>query len=353
MQITERAGRSGKPVFLVRIRFPGHDHAKTCKTRTEAERWATRRESILRINGDDCPECKAKVTVPTWGAVVGDYLSSPAFERLKPSTQASCRYALNFLLRSWGKDKPVDALTTQFAYRHQQERFKDGVSPSWCNRELTYAHIALRHAQRGGLVAFNPLSGFERLKERTRDRVLTEKEADALRAALPVHVKPIFEIAYRLPLRQDELLQLQWSQVDLESKCLRFDGATTKSGRPRTVPFFGHDHLVSLLAGLTSRPAGGGVFLLPNGRAVKNFASIRDAWDAARKTTGLLDVVWHSLKHTSVTNLKLVGWDSWLIEHAADHSSPIISRRYQHLTGEQALQSVQRTLNPKAQQKPA
>jgi integrase len=345
-QVIKRRDRNGDEVFLYRVRIPGHpSHARTFPQPSKGKAWASRLASQIKLDPKACPECAARAVKPhepTFSEVVAAYLESPSFAKLKPSSKRLGRATLRLLEARWGRDKRVADLSAGFVHRFQEEYAKAGVGGSWINRQLTYANVALKHATRTGLIPYNPIAGFERMREnRPRDRVVTEAEAAILKAALPAHLQPLFELSFRLPVRQGESVALTWAQVDLEAGCLRFDGTTTKSGRERAVPFFHYAHLGPMLAALPSRFAGGAVFLRADGKPLGRFGNAVREWNAARKTTNLSDVDWHDLKHSAITSLRLDGrYTDLEIAHASDHNGPFIQSRYTHATAERVLANV-------------
>ena len=55
-------------------------------------------------------------------------------------------------------------------------------------------------------------------EDNVRGRVLTEEEFERLFNEAEDHLKPILLLAYYHPMRRDEIIKLEWSEVDLSTE---------------------------------------------------------------------------------------------------------------------------------------
>jgi len=331
-----RAYKSGKLGYQVRISPQGHPtHFDSFPRLVDAKTWATKIEREIRLG--ECSICHPQSDA-ILGQVVAAYLASPAFLEQKPKSRAGCEQALRYLERQWGEGKLVASLSPQFIHKYQEERKRSGIGGSRINRLVTYLNVTLKYAKRVGLIQDNPIAGVERVKENARrERIMSPTEYEALKKMMPRHLLPLFELCTKLPLRKTEASTLTWDMIDFENQCIRFPVGMTKSNRPRVVPLSLYPELLPMLVKLPSRFAGGLVFTWDSGRPLGDF---KRAWAVALKEAGVTNLEFHDLKRTAVTNLRLRGIPEFVIQHMADHASPVMTESYTVIQQEHVLDAV-------------
>jgi integrase len=131
-------------------------------------------------------------------------------------------------------------------------------------------------------------------------------------------ILPATILSLETEMRRGELLQLRWSNIDLEARTARLP--LTKNGSARTVPL--------------STKAAGMLMDLPrsiDGRVIPvKGNTLHAALKKACVRAGIMDFHWHDLRHTAITRLaeKLPN----LIELAAvsGHRRLAMLKRYYH-----------------------
>ena len=94
---------------------------------------------------------------------------------------------------------------------------------------------------KNGKAEKNPAQGVKHLKENNeRDRILSPEEYTRLLAHCPAHLKPIVKVAYHTGMRQGEILNLTWGQVDLKEGFIRLRPEDTKTNEGRLCPLTGN-----------------------------------------------------------------------------------------------------------------
>ena len=89
--------------------------------------------------------------------------------------------------------------------------------PATVNREVTCLKTIFNKAVKNGKAESNPVQGVKLLKENNeRDRILSPEEYTRLLVHCPEHLKSIVKLAYYTGMRQGEILNLTWDQVDLK-----------------------------------------------------------------------------------------------------------------------------------------
>jgi integrase len=77
-----------------------------------------------------------------------------------------------------------------------------------------------------------------------RERFLSKKEAKRLISYCPPTIRPFIQAALFTGMRRGELLQMEWSWVDLKNRMITIPPTATKTGRRRHVPISDNMHQV-------------------------------------------------------------------------------------------------------------
>jgi integrase len=75
-----------------------------------------------------------------------------------------------------------------------------------------------------------------RIEPKKRVRWITREEAERLVDSLPSHLKPAVEFSHATGSRQDNVLDLQWSQIDLKRRHTWIHADQAKGKRDIAVP---------------------------------------------------------------------------------------------------------------------
>ncbi len=137
------------------------------------------------------------------------------------------------------------------AYRHKRLSEPSGrtphtlTAPATVNREIAWLETIFSKAEKNGKAERNPAQGVKGLKENNAcDRVLSPDEYARLLAHSPEHLRPIIKVACYTAMRQGEILNLTWGQVDLKEGFIRLAPENTKTNEGRLVPL--HRELVEM-----------------------------------------------------------------------------------------------------------
>jgi integrase len=182
-----------------------------------------------------------------------------------------------------------------------------------------------------GWVTENPVMKVSMEKEPpARDRWLSYEE-EKLLSASPRWLKEIIVIAVETGCRREEILSLEWKDVDLFEKVATIFGK--KTGERRTIPLTQRVFEVleerervraqvrSIIEDL--------VFTHPAGRKV-NINTLKWALEAALNKTGIEGLRFHDLRHTFASRLAQNGIDPYSIQKLMGHTSFSATQRYVH-----------------------
>jgi integrase len=180
-----------------------------------------------------------------------------------------------------------------------------------------------------GIIATNPARGVKRPADNRREIRLTADQyralANALAAAESRGENPTAIVAIRLlalsGCRRGEVEWLQWDEVDLLGRCLRFsDSKEGKSIRP-----LGGD-TIKLLAKLPKH----GRYVLPGNAPDKPFMGLPKAWPRIVGKADLPELSPHGLRHAFASVAADLGFAEPTIAAMLGHGNHSITSRYLH-----------------------
>jgi integrase len=174
------------------------------------------------------------------------------------------------------------------------------------NRELEAMQAMMRYAVSKQWIEKSPFENavtpiILKSAETRRKRTLSEDEESKLLAACLIpkraHIRPLIIAAIDTGMRLGELLSLEWTDVDLDSRVINLRALTTKTLEARTVPI--SDRLAIELESLRQKH--------PNRNSVFNITTIQKSWGSAVEAAGLDGLHFHDLRHQFCTRLLAQG----------------------------------------------
>ena len=113
------------------------------------------------------------------------------------------------------------------------------VKPSTINRDVANLKAMLNKALDHSKIESNLIGWVKPLEENNvRERVLCQEEFESLFVHCTASLKGLVLIAYYLPMRQGEILDLTWEEIDLKTGFFRLSGHRTKNKTGRVIPYF-------------------------------------------------------------------------------------------------------------------
>ncbi len=323
--ITRRAdGRYTAAIFV--IRPDGTRGRKWVYGATRAEVARKLVELTQRVN--------AGVVMPTRSPTVGEYLdywlAEVAMPRLRPTTIAKYRTAIERYLRPALGTQKLDQLTVATVQRFLNTRRAAGDSVQklrWIREVLS---SALGRAQREELVMRNvaQLTTLPTEQRRRRLAWTAEQSRRFLDAARGDAAHPVFVLALLYGLRRGEIAALRWSDIDTERGIIDVQASLARAGGKlvlgptksqagvRTLPIV--DLAREVLDEQRARQqqqratAGDGwidtgfVFTTRTGRPIDPH-NLSRSFDRIVAAAGLPPIVFHDLRRTAATLLKDLG----------------------------------------------
>lgn len=223
------------------------------------------------------------------------------------------------------------------------EKFKlaklsDGLSKSTINRYLAILKRMFNIAIDWGYAKENPVKRvkFYTEKDNLKERILTEEEEDRLLEASSEHLRTILVVALNTGMRRGEILNLKWSQIDLQAREIKVE--KTKSGKPRIVDI--NSFLLDVLTKLKNEHKDGQyVFLNP--KTGKPYKKLQTSFNGACRRAGIKGLRFHDLRLTFASRLIMRGVDLIRVKELLGHSSVKMTERYTHSNREGRKKAVE------------
>lgn len=238
------------------------------------------------------------------------------------------------------------APATVEAYRQKRLAAPSGrtpaklTAPATVNREVACLKTIFNKGIANERAERSPFQGkkIKMLRENNeRDRILTPDEYACLLAHCSPQIRPIIKVAYHTAMRQGEILNLTWGQVDLKEGFIHLGPEDTKTNEGRSIPLY--PELMEMLKAMPRGLPGVRVFSY-KGRAFGS--SFQRAFETARTKAGLEDFTFHDLRHTAINNWRLQGHDYFRIMAASGHKTMNVFKRYTKVDKEELKKLVGR-----------
>ena len=200
------------------------------------------------------------------------------------------------------------------------------AKPATINRNVANFRAMLNRAVDFGKLEINPLGRINQLEENNiRERVLSQDEFERLLSNCHGELNGLVLIAFYLPMRQEEILNLRWDEIDFKHGFIRLGANRTKTKTVRSVPM--HTKIIYYLQSLPRPLKGGFIF------SKRRFP--RKAYYKAVRETCLENFTFHDLRHCAMNNLRLAGNDHFLIKKASGAKTDSAFKRYNLVTEEE------------------
>lgn len=215
-----------------------------------------------------------------------------------------------------------------------QARRREGVSNGTVNRTLALLRSVLRTAA-NEWEWIGRVPKVRLLKESVgRVRFLTVEQIARLIAELPEHLAAMVSFSILTGLRQRNVRELRWSQVDLERRAVWIHAQEAKGRKGIAVPLTVEAR--DILAAQLGKHA---EFVFTyRGKPVRWLNNT--AWRAALKRAGIEDFRWHDQRHTWATLHAQAGTPMHVLQELGGWASPVMVRRYAHLTTDHLARHV-------------
>jgi len=315
-------GANGKKVYV------GTFDSKREATNAEQDAEVQQRK-IAR--GEMAPETNTRRTL---SAAVTDWLAS--LEKRGSRSHEPYTDRMNiYILPELGELAIAGGLTTArvMAWRDSMAvRF----APATVNGALTCLQSACSYFVKRQWLDKNPARDVERIErpEGVFRWIQTREEITRLLSECPGDHRDIMAVLLGTGMRLDELLHLQWADVDIERRLIavhRGRKGTVKSGKARRIPIL--SAILPMLRERALKRAGDLLVFPGKGGKARSKPGVRDAFKLAVKRAGLdTKLRVHDARHTFASHWILDGGDIFSLSKILGHHSVVVTEKfYAHL----------------------
>jgi len=291
--------------------------------------------------GNDPFAAKAELKqIPTIAAFIAD--SYMPFIKVNKRSWATDESLLrNHIIPAFGH-LYMDEFTPQHLMKFISEHKKTHANGS-VNRVVIIVRYMFNLAIRWNVagVKSNPTANVPLLEEHNhKERFLTAEETTRLMQEVKRSDNKM--LRYIVPMllmtgaRKREVLDLKWSDIDLENRQWRLAEADNKSKKVRHIPL--SEGALSILSNVPKFE--GCNYVFPNEKTLKPYVSIFCSWDTCRKAAGLADVRLHDTRHSYASFLVNAGCPIYEVKELLGHSQIKTTQRYAHLSQDTLLMAT-------------
>ncbi len=342
--IDKRISDSGEISYKVRVRLKGYPtQTATFKRLTDAKRWAQQTEAAIR-EGRHFKTSEAKKH--TLGDLIDRYTRDVL--PTKPKSQKKQESQLE-----WWKDKlgayTLADVTPALISECRDELLKGTTYRGTVRSSATVVRYlaALSHAMGVAVkewqwIEQNPVSNVRKPSEsRGRVRFLDKEERARLleecNKSSSSYLYPIVVLAISTGMRQGEILNLRWKDIDLKRNRLVLH--ETKNNERRAVPIVGLAH--DVLTELSKVRRIDSTLVFPS-RDASRPVDIRKPWESVIVAAKIEDFRFHDLRHTAASYLAMNGATLAEIAEVLGHKTLQMVKRYAHLSEAHTSSVVER-----------
>jgi integrase len=309
-------------------------------TKSYAERFATELRAKILL-GHSVTRAKAQSAVPISDLVEKSLEVSSTNNA--PRTLEREKLAIRTFVDKTGIEQASD-ITPLLLEDYKARRLKE-VSARTVNIEVGAVKTMLNRAVELGLISENPIVKIKKIKGPSRKPVefLTKEQVSSLlRNSSPTY-RPIFYTYLNTGMRREELVNLEWSDIDWHNNQIRILNKEKKRYHPkgqkeRFIPI--KDDLIAILKQRKKKANGSYVFGTKDGKPRHN--NILRELKRAAKRAGIEDITIHMLRHTFASHLVMAGVDLQTVQKLLGHSSITTTMIYAHLAPDHLKSAIEK-----------
>jgi integrase len=263
---------------------------------------------------------------PTWDEAVARYLREKSDKRSIEHDKEMLRWSAPYLKGKRLSEITNDTLENLIDERRigRSNRTKAGTTNATINRHLDAVMRVLNQAVLWGWLPAAPKK--RKLKEsRGRLRWLTADEIQRLLAEVQPHMGDMIRFTLATGLREQNVLGLEWNQIDMPRRVAWIHSDQAKMGRAISVPL--NDSALTVL----ERRKGIHPTLVFTWAGKRIRLATSAAWYRALKRAKIDDFTWHGLRHTWASYHVMNGTPLAVLKELGGWTDMDSVMRYAHL----------------------
>ncbi|MBT5375488.1 MAG: tyrosine-type recombinase/integrase [Nitrospinaceae bacterium] len=220
----------------------------------------------------------------------------------------------------------------------KKHQWKSKIGGRTINRRLSFISAAFTQAIKvWGWCRFNPVSCIKREKENKRVKYFPDDEFEEIFEELADWVKPIVLVAKNTGLRRNNVVNLRWSQVDLDARFIVLDAEEMKNQQSLGVPL--NEVAFNVLKDLVKSKKSQFIFCKANENPYTP-SGVSAAFKKACVKANYSDYHFHDLRHDFCSKLVQRGVDLCKVKELAGHKDISSTLRYAHLRRKDLTDSI-------------
>lgn len=225
----------------------------------------------------------------------------------------------------------IDELTSEQIRAFRDEELgrpgkKGPIKPATVDRKLAFLRSVLRAAKlKWEWVRDVPFVELFN-EEEERERYLEPHEVERLVRVLPEPFNYMALLAVATGLRQANVFQLKWSEVNLVGRYIRLPGVRMKNGNPFSVAL--NETALTVIRAQIGKHT---EYVFPKEDGTPHMWLPSDMWKKAIEEAGLENVRWHDLRHTWASLMRQSGVALADLQEMGGWKSERMVQRYAHL----------------------
>ncbi len=346
--IDKRIHKNGTVSYRARVRIKGHPVLiQSFASKTLAVKWKRDTESAVEQGKYEYSKIGSKNTL---AELIDRYI-----DKVLPSKPKNARNVRQHLL--WWKQELGHCLLSDIKSSMIARKRDELLSGTTCKDKLRSSTTVVRYlaslshafaiaVKDWEWIQENPVMKISKPKiSNGRTRFLNDDEKERLLQACQESkskgLYPIVILALSTGMRRGEIMNLRWSDVDLDRGSILLQ--TTKNGERRFIPLIGTT-LDLLRSRYTNQAIDFLVFPAPHSSSKP--IDIRSAWETALRKAEISSFRFHDLRHTAASYLAMNQASLLEIGTLLGHKTVQMTKRYAHLSNEH-LYSTAIVLNAK------
>lgn len=332
--IEKRTTKNGKVRYRARVEIKGHKRlSETFRLLTDAKRWKQDTEKAIK---DGKYHTIAEAKKHTVKELIERYEKDVLPKKTRAKQEQHFRWWKNRIGHVVLSDLSPPLIVTC------RDELLSGLTPSGVKRSETtvlrymssFSHALSLAVREWHWLDDSPMRKVSKPKAaRGRVRFLSPDERqrllDACKNSSSPYLYTIVVLALSTGMRQGEILNLKWSDVDFEKN--RIILHETKNGERRGIPLRGH--ALEVVKTLHDKQRSISPLLFPARRLSESKPyDIRSTWEKAMQVADIKNYTFHDNRHSCASELLADGASLAQIAEILGHKTLQMVKRYAHLS---------------------